>query len=242
MSRSRAVALASAGLAGAALAVHAAPALLWIDPVRCRLTPRLAGIGRRGHVALTFDDGPDPASTPAILEALDDLGWHATFFMLGSMVDRHPAVAVEVAEAGHELAVHGYEHRGSLRRTPRAMAEDVRRATDTIASTTGSTPRWFRPPFGEMSAGAIRAARRANLDTVMWSAWGRDWRPEATPDSVLSDIGRGVVTGGTILLHDSDCTSAPNSWRTTLATLPLLAERLANDDLVVGPLSDHGVG
>jgi peptidoglycan/xylan/chitin deacetylase (PgdA/CDA1 family) len=242
MSRSRAVALASAGLAGAALAVHAAPALLWIDPVRCRLTPRLAGIGRQGHVALTFDDGPDPASTPAILEALDDLGWQATFFMLGSMVDRHPAVAVEVAEAGHELAVHGYEHRGSLRRTPRAMAEDVRRATDTIASTTGSTPRWFRPPFGEMSAGAIRAARRANLDTVMWSAWGRDWRPEATPDSVLSDIGRGVVTGGTILLHDSDCTSAPNSWRTTLATLPLLAERLANDDLVVGPLSDHGVG
>src|SRR5262245_21517170 len=99
---------------GAALAVVAAaqllPGMTAIGSVR-RLTPRLAGVGAPWHVALTFDDGPAAASTPAVLRALDALGWRATFFMLAAEVRRAPRLAAEVAAAGHEVGVHGERHR-----------------------------------------------------------------------------------------------------------------------------------
>jgi hypothetical protein len=83
------------------------------------------------------------------------------------------------------------------------------------------------------------AGRRAKVKTVLWSAWGRDWRPEATPVSVANDLRRGILAGGTVLLHDSDCASTPGSWKTTLASLPLLAEVVDLMGLRVGPLDEH---
>lgn len=235
-------ATAVAGTAAIGAALWAAPALAWVAPLRNRFAPNLAGIGPdAGHVALTFDDGPDPISTPSVLSALDTLGWRATFFCLGSMVEAAPALAAEVVAAGHEVGVHGYEHRGALRRTPKALSDDLVRARDIVGEATGSSLRWYRPPFGEMSAGVFAAARRAGLRPVLWSAWGRDWRAEATPDSVIDDLGRGVLRGGTILLHDSDCTSAPGSWRTTVAALPLLAEHLGSIGVRPGRLAEHGL-
>jgi peptidoglycan/xylan/chitin deacetylase (PgdA/CDA1 family) len=229
----------AAGLGLGMAAVHAAPALAWIDPLRCHLMPRLAGLGDTGHLALTFDDGPDPASTPQFLEQLDGLGWRATFFLLGSMTDANPGLAADIVAAGHEVAVHGYDHVGSLRRTPGAVARDLDRAIDVVTQASGRRPRWYRPPFGELSAGALLAGRRAGVETVLWSAWGRDWRPDATPASVINDLRGGVLAGGTVLLHDSDCVSAPGSWKTTLATLPLLAEVVDLMGLRVGPLVEH---
>ena len=231
--------IALLGAAGA-LAVHALPALSNVDAVRHRLLPGLAGVGAPGHVALTFDDGPDPRSTPAFLEALDRLGIRATFFMLGSMVDRAPALAAEVAAAGHEIAVHGYEHRSQLFRIGRVVADDVARALDVVASRTGQHPIWFRPPYGTLSAAGMLAARRQKLRTVLWTTWGRDWRAEATPDTVVADVARQLGPGGTVLLHDSDCTSAPGSWRSALDALPRLAELFAARGLTPGPLREHG--
>ena len=227
-------------LAGAAM-MHAAPALTSISPLRRHLLPHLAGIGSPGHVALTFDDGPDPVSTPAFLEVLDSLGWQATFFMLGDMVRRAPSLAAEVAAAGHEVAVHGETHRSMLWRTPWSIVDDLARGRDTVADTTGVEPRFFRPPFGMLSGGALRAAARCDLDTVLWTAWGRDWRSEATPESVTDDVLRGHLDGGTVLLHDSDCTSSPGSWSSAIGALPALAEAFAPLDLQVGTLADHFV-
>ncbi|GAC1376207.1 MAG: polysaccharide deacetylase family protein [Acidimicrobiales bacterium] len=235
-----AMGLAIAG--AAAYGAYALPALAWVAPLRNRLAPALAGIGNDpGHVALTFDDGPDPGSTPFVLEALRTLGWKATFFCLGSMAAAAPALTPEVVSAGHEIGVHGYEHRGALRRSPSAITADLLWARDVIANATGAVTHWYRPPFGEMSAGVFVAARAASLRPVMWSAWGRDWRAEATPATVIDDLSRGVLRGGTILLHDSDCTSAPGSWRTTVAALPLLADHLAALGVRPGPLGDHGL-
>ncbi|GAC1517999.1 MAG: polysaccharide deacetylase family protein [Acidimicrobiales bacterium] len=231
-----------AGTAAIGAALWAAPALAWVEPLRNRFAPNLAGIGPDAdHVAVTFDDGPDPSSTPAVLAALDALGWRATFFCLGSMVDAAPALAAEVVAAGHEVGVHGYAHRGALRRTPKDLADDLMRARDVVGAATGEALRWYRPPFGEMSMGVFAAGRRAALRPVLWSAWGRDWRADATPDSVIDDLDRGVLRGGTILLHDSDCTSAPGSWRTTVAALPLLADHLAAMGVRPGPLAEHGL-
>lgn len=224
-----------------AFLVHAAPALAGVSPFGVRVTPRLVGVGRLGHVALTFDDGPDPVSTPEILRVLDTLGWRATFFMLGDMVRRAPGVAREVAAADHEIAVHGDRHGNMLRRTPRAAGDDVARAYDCIAAATGVEPRWFRPPFGILSTSCVRAARRHGMATVLWTTWGRDWRQEATPESVVADVTRRYVDGGTVLLHDADCESYPGSWKSTLGALPRLAEEFAARDLSVGTVGEHGI-
>lgn len=227
-------------VAGAA-ALHAAPALAGVSPFGIRFTPALVGRGRPDHVALTFDDGPDPASTPAFLEALDGLGWKATFFMLGTRVRDARSLVAEVAAAGHEVAVHGDEHRNMLRRMPGAASDDIRRSRDAIAECTGVEPTWFRPPFGILSYGALRGARRAGLSTVLWTSWGRDWRKEATPASITDDVLRRYVQGGTVLLHDTDGESYRNSWRNTLGALPLLADAFAARDLEVGTVGDHGI-
>jgi peptidoglycan/xylan/chitin deacetylase (PgdA/CDA1 family) len=220
---------------------HAVPAVSALDGLRRRAFPRLAGAGRAGHVALTFDDGPDPASTPAFLEALDRLGWRATFFMLGDMAGRHPGLAAEVAAAGHEIALHGHTHVSHLRRPPGRVADDLERGFESVAGATGRRPVWFRPPYGLLSGGTLLAARRLGLRTVLWSAWGRDWTATATAGSVVAEVRRGVVPGGTVLLHDSDCTSAPGSWRAALGALAPLADVFAAGGLAVGPLAEHDV-
>ena len=231
--------MAVAGVSAAA--VHAAPALSNVDVLRRSFLPGLSGVGDPGHVALTFDDGPQPESTPAFLDALDRLGWRATFFMLGSMVDRAPGLAAEVAAAGHEVAVHGYAHRSEMFRIYPAIAADLRRAVGTIAAATDREQRWFRPPYGTLSAGGVLAARRQRLRTVLWSTWGRDWRAEATPQTVVDDVARHLAPGATVLLHDSDCTSAPGAWRSALGALEPLAELFESRGLAVGPLADHGL-
>src|SRR5262249_44490651 len=143
---------ALAGLAAAGLAIaHAGPGVTAIGPVRRLAVPPL---GRPDHVALTFDDGPDPASTPAFLDLLAARRLHATFFLLGSMVARAPQLAAEIAAAGHEIAVHGWDHRYTILRGPGAVFSDLARASDAVAGATGARPRFFRPPYGVLSSGA----------------------------------------------------------------------------------------
>lgn len=221
--------------------VHAAPIVMRIGPLCRAVAPALAGVGRATHTALTFDDGPDAGSTPAILESLRAQKWNATFFMLGSMVQSNRSTARDVLAAGHEIGVHAHEHRGALTLTTRQVTEDLRRAIDVIDELTGVRPVWYRPPYGVLSAGVFEAARELGVRPVLWTAWGRDWRAKATPASVVADLCRGRLDGGTVLLHDSDCTSAPGSWRNTLAALPLLGQALDTRGLRAGPLGEHGV-
>lgn len=231
---------AGVALLGAAV-VHAGPALTAIGPLRRWLFPALAGLGDPGHVALTFDDGPDPTSTPAFLDALAGLGWRATFFMLSNMARRCPSLAAEVAAAGHEVALHGDNHRSHLWRTPGDVGDDIRQGLDTVAGATGTAPLWWRPPYGVVTSGGLWAAHQAGLRPVLWSAWGRDWRSEATPSTVVADVESDLVPGATVLLHDSDCTSAPRAWASALGAIPLLAESFSRLGCAVGPLAEHGL-
>jgi peptidoglycan/xylan/chitin deacetylase (PgdA/CDA1 family) len=221
--------------------LHLLPGVVAWRGLRCRLWPRLSGVGDPDHVALTFDDGPDPVSTPPLLEALDKLDWRATFFCLGSQVRRSPGLTRELASRGHELAVHGDTHRSQLRPSVGATVADVIRARDTIAAIGEAPVRWFRPPYGGVSSATLAATRRAQLQLVLWTTWGLDWQPRATGRSVAANIRRTHVPGATVLLHDSDITSTPGCWRSTLAALPWLGEMWAGAGVRVGPLSEHGV-
>jgi peptidoglycan/xylan/chitin deacetylase (PgdA/CDA1 family) len=229
------------GVAATTIAVAgwAAPALLRTRVLRSAVWPGLAGIGRPGHVALTFDDGPDPDGTPAVLDALDQLGWTATFFMLGGQVQRYPDVAAAVVAAGHEAAVHGFSHRNHLARGPAGVHDDVARAVEVVTTATGVRPTWFRPPYGVLTLGSLIAARRAELRPVLWTAWGRDWEAHS-PAQVAATVGGQLRPGATVLLHDSDCVArVAGSWRSTVQALPRLAELADQLGCTVGPLRDH---
>ncbi|MFE3927221.1 polysaccharide deacetylase family protein [Streptomyces sp. YIM B13508] len=226
-------------LAAAALA-HIGPAATWLPVVRGRLSPRLAGVGHPRHVALTFDDGPDPVSTPRFLDALDGLGVRATFFVLGDAAVRHPGVVRETARRGHEVAVHGWSHDRPWLPAPARDVRALRRAVEAVQGVTGVTPQWYRPPYGILTSGRWAAARAARLRPVLWTAWGRDWTAAATPASVRASVEADLRGGGTVLLHDSDRTAAPGCWRATLDALPDLVAGWRAAGLTVGPLAEHG--
>jgi peptidoglycan/xylan/chitin deacetylase (PgdA/CDA1 family) len=226
---------------GVAALVHAVPAISSIALLRNRVMPGLAGTGASDHVALTFDDGPDPASTPRFLRLLDERGVKATFFLLGRMLDRAPELGRELIAAGHEVALHGWEHRCMIVRGPRATHDDLTRGRDLIADVTGTAPAWYRPPYGVLTSSAYVSAARLGMRTILWSAWGRDWTARANPTSVRRTVLRDLSGGGTILLHDSDCTSKPEAWRSTLGALPALLDTISARGLRVGPLREHGL-
>ncbi|MDE3202814.1 MAG: polysaccharide deacetylase family protein, partial [Acidobacteriota bacterium] len=206
---------------------------------RCRLLPRLSGVGRADHVALTFDDGPDPVATPRVLDTLDALGWRATFFCLGAQARRNPRLVGELVQRGHEIGVHGDTHRSHLRRAAPGVVSDLRAARDLLEDLSGGPVRWFRPPYGAVSAATLLAARRVDVDLVLWTTWGRDWRSDATGATVVGHVRRTYVPGATVLLHDSDITSAPRSWTAAIDALPLLAGEWHDRNLAVGPLREH---
>jgi peptidoglycan/xylan/chitin deacetylase (PgdA/CDA1 family) len=198
-------------------------------------------VGAADHVALTFDDGPDPVSTPRIMDALDGLGWRATFFCLGAQVEKAPGLVKELASRGHEIGVHGYRHTSHLRRPAPWAVKDVARARDLVSEITGRPPKWFRPPYGAVSAATLVAARATGLRLILWTSWGLDWQPGATGATIAANVNRTWVPGATVLLHDSDLTSAAGSWRATLAALPLLSDCWAERGLSVGSLGEHRV-
>ena len=235
-----AVPVAAAGAAALAVA-QAGPGITGLGPVRRILFPRLAGQGDPAHVALTFDDGPDPESTPMFAEVLADRGIRATFFMLGRMVAAAPELAGNLAAAGHEIGVHGWDHRYLPLRGLRETRTDLRRATDLIASVTGTRPTLFRPPYGVLSGPALVAARELGLTPLLWGAWGREWTAGSTPESVFQTLAGDLDGGVTVLLHDSGCTSPPGSWQAGLGALPLLLDACERRGLRVGPVREHGI-
>ncbi|MEO3812278.1 polysaccharide deacetylase family protein [Sphaerisporangium sp. B11E5] len=226
--------------AGVAGLVHVGPAATWLRGVR-RVVPGLAGVGEPGHVALTFDDGPDPVSTPCFLRELRRLECRATFFVLGEMLERHPGLGRRIAEEGHEVAVHGWRHTATLLARPGAVAGEMGAAVRLVREVTGVRPVWYRPPYGVLSAEALVAARARGLRPVLWTVWGRDWTASATPGSVLAELAPGLRGGATVLLHDSDHTSARGAWRVALGALPEVVARCRAAGLEVGPLGEHGV-
>ena len=171
------------------------PGVTAIGPLRRRCFPTLAGLGTAGHVALTFDDGPDPRSTPRFLDLLRARRTHATFFLLGSMVARSPGLAAELTAAGHEVGVHGWDHRCVLLRGPDAIYDDIARARDAVAEATGTVPAFYRPPYGVLSTAALSAARRLGLTPLLWTCWGREWARGRDHASRCSPRSAGISPG-----------------------------------------------
>ena len=218
-------------IAGAALLGYALPALAGALPaLRRPLGVEDRTASGRGY-ALTFDDGPHARGTPAVLEILARERVHATFFLVGEQVQRNPAIAREIVQAGHDVGLHCHRHRNLLRLTPWQVREDIARAQSLIEEVSGRPVRLYRPPYGVLNAAALRLARGRGWRTLLWSHWGRDWEARATPASIATRLTYGVDAGAVLLLHDADDYSAPRSWERTVAALPRVLHDLAQRGL-----------
>jgi peptidoglycan-N-acetylglucosamine deacetylase len=212
-----------------ALAAHV-PALASAYRIECRLE-------EQDRVALTFDDGPHAHGTPAVLEELARHGASATFFLVGEQVAQRPALAREIVEAGHEVAVHGYRHSLLLRRSVRELSDDLDRAVAAIADATGVAPSLYRPPYGVFSSGALAHVRERGWRPLLWSTWGRDWERRATAQSIARRATARLRPGGVVLLHDSDAYSSADSWRRTAAALPSVLDAVAELGVPASPVT-----
>jgi peptidoglycan/xylan/chitin deacetylase (PgdA/CDA1 family) len=153
------------------------------------------------HVVLTFDDGPEPGGTDRVLSALADAGATATFFVLLTRVRRHGALLDEILAAGHEVALHGIDHR-ALPDLPRGeAARRLRAGRAELEDRTGRSLRWYRPPYGRLTPRTWRAVRGAGLLPVLWGPTTWDWRDVPQAERVAK-AQEGVAAGAVVLAHD----------------------------------------
>jgi peptidoglycan-N-acetylglucosamine deacetylase len=227
--------LGGAGLAAAAVA-NTVPALAPVVPAIGNALPVVLRQEGAAGVAITFDDGPHPQGTPAVLETLREAGAQATFFLAGEQVARRPALAAEIVAAGHRVELHCHRHRNQLRLSARQLLEDSERARAAIEGASGQEVSDYRPPYGIFSAVGLRAVRSRGWRPVLWSRWGRDWTRRATPASIARKVTAAARAGDILLLHDADYYSAPGSWVRTAAALPIVLEELEERGLKSMPL------
>jgi peptidoglycan/xylan/chitin deacetylase (PgdA/CDA1 family) len=180
-------------------------------------------------VALTFDDGPDPDCTPAVLEGLAEAGARAVFFLVGEQVEAHPELTRRVADEGHVVALHGFRHveHDELGAEVRA---DLERGAAAVSAASGAEPRLYRPPYGRFTEESYRAAGELGLRPVYWSGWGGDWDP--IPAERIADLAiRDLLPGAILLLHDSARYATRPSAAPTAEALPAILAAMRDRDL-----------
>lgn len=239
------IALAVAGVALAA-AVLSAPIPLWqrlalftlclaialdqafrrvpaFDPLG-RIRWHLPSAGRAKRCALTFDDGPSPA-TAAVLDILAAEGVPATFFVLGANVERHPQIVRRARDEGHAVGIHGMDHATLAGAAAEAIERQVAGVTRALTSL-GVTPATvYRTPHGYKSPGVFEVARRHGLTLWAWSrgVWDTD-RPE--PAVLVRRATRLARSGMVLLLHDGRGEEPQPDVQPMLAALPSIIREL----------------
>ena len=152
--------------------------------------------------ALTFDDGPDPATTPLILDALKKHGAHASFFLVGAKVQQHPELVRRIQQEGHDVGNHTYSHARLSFCSEKKMWREVEGASQALRAALGAECRLFRPPYGRfMGEQQQLLEARTALQTIMWDVSPDDWTLTAT-EPLVSRVAAGVQPGSIILLHD----------------------------------------
>jgi peptidoglycan-N-acetylglucosamine deacetylase len=192
-----------------------------------------------GRAVLTFDDGPDssPGETAAVLDALDAAAAKATFFLVGEQIADSPHLAPEILARGHEIGVHGQRHFRHDRASSAESAEDIEAGFAAVAEIAGAKPRFYRPPYGKLSAAGGETCRRLGLEVAYWSTWGLDWEPLPS-QRIARRVNRDLDDGSIVLLHDSARYAVrPNAVETARA-IETIAKRAAELDLDLVTLAD----
>ncbi len=200
----------------------------WSLPILTRLP------GSRNQVALTFDDGPSEETTPLVLDILKAQGAHATFFVLGEAVVRHPGLLRRIAAEGHALGIHAYRHEPFVLKSRTAIVREVRLTEDAIrtAAPDAVIMAWLRPPHGFKSLTLAWTLRRAGYGLAAWSVNSRDYRGN-NPERIAARAADGAKAGSIVLLHDGPTNAA------TAEALPLILRGLAARGLLPATLENR---
>ena len=163
--------------------------------------------GDPGQIALTFDDGPNDAATPELLEVLARHGVRATFFAIGNFVRQRPEITPAVVAAGHLLGHHTMSHPSLALQSAARVRQQLADCNAALEDITGGAVRFFRPPFGKRRPAVLRIARELGLAPVTWNVTGYDWNPIGM-DGILKNLDAGIARnrrrgcGSNLLLHD----------------------------------------
>jgi peptidoglycan-N-acetylglucosamine deacetylase len=169
-------------------------------------------------ICLTFDDGPDPRYTPALLKILQEAGIPAVFFLVGWKSETHPDLVRKIREAGHEIGLHTYYHRHSYLMFIDKSVTTIRKGSRILTKITNRSPFFFRPPWGALNLFQYVYARKLGLKIVLWTANARDWEARTQPNQIVDRLSGKVGPGSIIVLHDSG--GDPGTPQNTLKALP----------------------
>ena len=147
-------------------------------------------------IYLTFDDGPVPEITPAVLAILEQYNWKATFFCVGENVSKHPDIYNEILQQGHKTGNHTYNHLKGFSCNSADYLLNVQKAAQFIDSDL------FRPPHGQISAKQIKMLKN-DYQLVMWDVITHDYNQKLSPEQVLSNITNNIRSGSIVVFHDS---------------------------------------
>jgi peptidoglycan/xylan/chitin deacetylase (PgdA/CDA1 family) len=191
--------------------------------------PTISSTNSSRKLALTFDDGPNPAITPKLLDLLDRYHAYATFFMVGKFVRDCPLLAREIMARGHAIGNHTETHPNLFWCGAQETREQLRRCNEAIGAATGKMPQWFRPPYGFRSPWLASVAGESHLSTIMWTQIPGDWRQR--PEEWLirriqpvaaraqRNLSNPSAPGDILCLHDGHHASQNGDRTRTLAAL-----------------------
>lgn len=212
-------------------------------PGRDRRWRRLPGTQRIAgeRAVLTFDDGPGIDATPRVLDELQRVKAPATFFLLGAEVRLRPDLARQIVADGHELGLHGFSHPRYDKIAPTEARRDLEQGLEAIQRATGVRPRWFRPPFGRLSADSHGVCRSLKLEIAYWSSWGLDWE-EASANAIFEVVTSDLSPGAIVLLHDTARYGRRASAEPTASALPAIVDYARQKGLEWVTLSEGADG
>ena len=200
------------------------PRSRWLGPNWTRLP---AAAAARNEIALTIDDGPDPAVTPQVLDLLDRYAIQATFFCIGQRAERYPDLCREIVRRGHTVENHSQQHRHDFSLLgPRGLAQELQASQDTLSRICGQRPLFFRAPAGLRNPFLEPVLAGLGLRLASWSARGFDTRV-GDPERVKRRLLRGLRGGAILLLHDGHAARTDSGTPVLLEVLPAVLESAA---------------
>jgi len=148
-------------------------------------------------VALTFDDGPDPIDTPAVLDILKEKKAKATFFVLGQAAQSNPYLLKRLILEGHEIGNHSFKHDYQQRH----LVEEMNQTDQEVFAATGTHTYFYRPPGGFVSLSQLETIKNNGHVVTLWSVDSKDWRNPGVKQ-IVDNVVKNVFPGAIILMHD----------------------------------------
>jgi len=159
-------------------------------------------------IFLTFDDGPHPTATPAVLETLEEHKIKGTFFLSGHAVEQHRSLVHEIGEGHHTIGIHGFNHTRAAAFSKKQTMAEIVQTEKAIANAGAPAAKLFRPPFGFFSWNTIAAARALNCRIIMWTTLTGDFRDSWSDDRVCSTAVEKLSAGAILVFHDNELTKS----------------------------------